>query len=344
MSTPGELPSIFFLGCTGFLGGHLLKSLARDLPAYNVIALLRDLSANRKASVSELHPNVTFIDGTLDDDAIIEEWSSKCPIVINTASSDHWPSVRSTLAGLEKNSARHPGKPPIYLHISGLEILSDNCRGESVDPANIRWWTDSSLNLRDCDPSNMHLESDIPIVDAGTRTQNPVRTMIMFPGWIYGLGEGVQKTTTPVRYFRDTYTRIGRAGTWGPGANVMPNVHVKDCASACLTVLKAAIDGKAQEGAEGLYFVASDQPMVPMHEWASAVGDWMFDKGLVTVGGFKPLPAEIVDPLGHYGWSLFGGSQYAKVKRLYTFGWEPLESRKLSLMESLPTELEVAFA
>lgn len=88
---------------------------------------------------------------------------------------------------------------------------------------------------------------------------------------------------------------------------------------------------------------------------------WMFDKGLVTVGGFKPLPAEIVDPLGHCtvllaslcffvdvfpvdGWSLFGGSQYAKVKRLYTLGWEPLESRKLSLMESLPTELEVAFA
>lgn len=176
----------------------------------------------------------------------------------------------ATLAGLKKNSARHPGNPPIYLHISGLGILSDNCRGESVDPANIKWWTDTSLNLRDCDPSNMHLESDIPIVDAGTRTQNPVRTMTMFPGWMYGLGEGVllsppnywcwrqllllgvQKTTMPIRYFRDMYTQIGRAGTWGPGANVMPNVHVKDCASTCLTVLKAALDGKAQEGAEGL--------------------------------------------------------------------------------------------
>ncbi|KAK0453790.1 hypothetical protein EV421DRAFT_1766427 [Armillaria borealis] len=232
MSTPGESSSIFFLGCTGFLGVHLLKSLGRDLPTYNVIALLRDSSASRKASVSELHPNVTIIEGTLDDDAIIEEWSSKCPIVINTASSDHWPSVRSTLAGLEKNSARHPGNPPIYMHVSGLGILSDNCRGESVDPANIRWWTDTSLNLRDCDPSNMHLESDIPIVDAGTRTQNAVRTMIMFPG------------------------------------------RTKDNnAYSCLTVLKAALDGKAQEGAEGLYFVGSDQPMIPMHEWASAVGD-----------------------------------------------------------------------
>ncbi|KAK0206697.1 hypothetical protein DFS33DRAFT_1372937 [Desarmillaria ectypa] len=336
MSTSGELPSIFFLYCTGFLGGHLLKSLGRDLPTYHVIALLRDLSANRRASMSELHPNVTFVEATLDDDAIIEEWSSECPIVINTASSDHWPSVRSTLVGFEKNTACHPGNPPIYIHVSGLGILSDNCRGESVDPANIRWWTDTGLNLRDCDPSNTQLESDISIVDAGTRSQNPVRTMIMFPGWIYGLGE-------------DMYKRIGRAGTWGPGANVMPNMHIKDCASACLTVLKAALDGKAQEGAEGLYeytvyFVGSDQPMIPMYEWASAVGDWMFDKGLATVGGSKPMPAEIVDPLGHYGWSLLGGSQYAKVNRLYTLGWEPLKSRKLSLLESLPMELEVAFA
>ncbi|KAK0461987.1 uncharacterized protein EV420DRAFT_139887 [Desarmillaria tabescens] len=344
MSKPGELPSIFFLGCTGFLGGHLLKSLGRDLPAYPVVALLRNSSESRRASVSELHPNVTFVEGTLDDNAIIEEWSSKCPIVINTASSDHWPSVRATLAGLEKNSAHHPGSPPIYIHVSGLGILSDNCRGESVDPASIKWWIDTDLNLRDCDPSNTHLESDIPIVDAGTRSQNPVRTMILFPGWMYGLGERVQKTTMPLRYFRDMYKQIGRAGTWGPGANVMPNVHVKDCASACLTVLKAALDGKAQEGPEGLYFVGSDQPMIPMHEWASAVGYWMFDKGLATVGGSKPMPTEIVDPLGYYGWSLLGGSQYAKTNRLYTLGWEPLESRKLSLMESLPMELEAAFA
>ncbi|KAK0491170.1 hypothetical protein IW261DRAFT_1556323 [Armillaria novae-zelandiae] len=170
----------------------------------------------------------------------------------------------------------------------------------------------------------MHLKSDIPIVDVGTRTQNPVRTMIMFPGLIYGSGEGIQKTTAPIRYVIDLYTQIGRAGTWGPGANVVSNGHVKDCASACLTVLKAALDGKAQEGAEGRLeslfkcsnFVGSDQPMVSMHGWASA---WMFDKGLVTMGGSKPMPPAVA----------FRRLLYPKVKRPYTLGWEPAESRKV---------------
>lgn len=32
----------------------------------------------------------------------------------------------------------------------------------------------------------------------------------------------------------------------------MNNVHVKDCANAILVVFKAALEGKAEEGAEGL--------------------------------------------------------------------------------------------
>ena len=45
---------------------------------------------------------------------------------------------------------------------------------------------------------------------------------------------------------------VGYAGTWGPGANVMNNIHVKDCAAGLLLVLQAALEGKADEGAEGI--------------------------------------------------------------------------------------------
>lgn len=44
---------------------------------------------------------------------------------------------------------------------------------------------------------------------------------------------------------------VGYAGTWGPGANSMNNIHIKDVASSLLVVLKAALEGKADEGAEG---------------------------------------------------------------------------------------------
>ena len=50
----------------------------------------------------------------------------------------------ATLDGLEKNSASRPGKPPLYIHISGCGILSDNVRGEKVD--NIKEWSDIGLD------------------------------------------------------------------------------------------------------------------------------------------------------------------------------------------------------
>ena len=45
---------------------------------------------------------------------------------------------------------------------------------------------------------------------------------------------------------------VGYAGTWGRGANAMNNIHVKDCAAGLLLVLQAALEGRADEGPEGL--------------------------------------------------------------------------------------------
>lgn len=47
------------------------------------------------------------------------------------------------------------------------------------------------------------------------------------------------------------FKSAGFAGTWGPGLNRMGNLHVKDCTNAILTVFKAALEGKAEEGREG---------------------------------------------------------------------------------------------
>ncbi|KDQ57883.1 hypothetical protein JAAARDRAFT_57706 [Jaapia argillacea MUCL 33604] len=331
---------IFFLGATGYLGSEVLTLLGRQYPQYRIVALLRPSSLSRVAKLHDLHPNVTIVEGTLDDDTVIQDESSKADIVINTASSDHLPSVKSTLAGLEKSSAIRPGNPPIYIHVSGMGILSDNARGEPVEF--VKEWSDIGLDLKDCPPTNMHLDSDIMIVKAGTRKENPVRTIIVFPGQIYGHGEGIQKTTLWLRIFLDMALKLGYTGTWGPGANSMNNIHVKDCASAVFTVFKAAIEGRADEGAEGFYFAASTQPKISYREWTQAMGDILHEKGLVKESGTRPMPSEVVDPLGHYGWSLLGGNLFAKPERLARLGWEPTETMKISLMESLPLDIDVA--
>ena len=77
-----------------------------------------------------------------------------------------------------------------------------------------------------------------------------------------------------MRMFYDMFKKAGAAGTWGPGANrvrlsvthhtfpktyllqtfaeQLPSTHVKDVASAVFTVLKAALEDRAEEGKDGI--------------------------------------------------------------------------------------------
>ncbi|KIJ16255.1 hypothetical protein PAXINDRAFT_114072 [Paxillus involutus ATCC 200175] len=334
--------TIFFLGAIGYLGSQFLLLLNSKLPELHVVALLRNPTPERQEQLRQVYSNISFVEGTLDDDVIIQEQVSKADIIINCASSDHLASVKSTLSGLETNSRNHPGKPPLYIHVSGCGIVSDNARGEPVESA--KEWSDIGLDLKQCDQTNTHLDSDIPIVEAGSRTENPVRTIIYFPAQIYGVGEGkcIQKTTLWLRIFLDMMKAVGFAGTWGPGANAMNNIHVKDCAMGLFLVLQAALEGKADEGPDGLYFAASMEPRITYYTWTKVMGDYLHSKGIIKEGGSRPMPPEVVDPLGHYGWSLLGGNQFVKSQRLAKLGWEATETKKLPLLESFPDALEEA--
>jgi len=335
-------PSIFFLGATGYLGSEFLLLLARDFPGLQVNALVRNVTPERASRLQEIYPGINLVEGSLEDDAIIQEQVQKADVVINTASSDHWPSVKSSLAGLEKSAtARGPGNPPLYIHISGCGIISDDARGEPVD--HVPEHSDVGLDLKKCPPTNTHLDSDIPIVEAATRKENPIRSIIVFPAQIYGVGDGVQKTTLWLRFFTDFAKKLGYVGTWGQGFNSMNNIHVKDCANAILTVFKAALEGKADEGAEGFYFAASNAPRIPYREWTKVMGDHLHAEGFIEHPGTRPMPNEIVDPMGHYGWSLLGGNQFAKPERLAKLGWEPTETLKHPLLETMPAAVDEAW-
>ena len=253
--------TIFILGATGYLGSEFLILLARDYPDYPINALVRNATPEKIAQLHELHPHVTVVEGTLEDADIIIAEVQKADIVINTASSDHWPSVKgtfrsdslgrmltfclaATLDGLEKSSAARPGNPPLYIHVSGCGILSDNARGELKDPVKV--WSDIGLDLEECAVASPFLMASLfelisctfntkaaiqsihiwsltnryanhlfnlmrisalayslncdgiaighgfcaKIVAAGTRKENPVRTIIIYPGQIYGVGRG----------------------------------------------------------------------------------------------------------------------------------------------------------
>ena len=92
-----ERQTIFLLGATGYLGSEFLILLARELPQFAVRALVRDPTPERVNRLKEIHPNISVVEGTLEDDTIIQEQIQNVDIVVNSASSDHWPSIKCTL-------------------------------------------------------------------------------------------------------------------------------------------------------------------------------------------------------------------------------------------------------
>ncbi|KAF8905807.1 hypothetical protein CPB84DRAFT_1771238 [Gymnopilus junonius] len=334
--------TIFLLGAAGYLGGQFFVLLSRRLPQFRVVALVRNLDADKKAQLTGINHNLTLVEGTLEDVKVVKEQATQAKYVINCASSDHEGSVQAILAGLEEQSANRPGDPPLYIHVSGVGVTSDNARGEFVPEDQIPKYTDIGLDLDKLPPANPHLHCDKVIVAAGTRKDNPVRTAILFPGWIYGIGEGIKKSTIAIRGTAIIYKTIKQAGTWGPGHNAMDYIHVKDCANGLLAIFEAALAGKADTGTEGLYFASSGEPRVTLRDITAVIGDIMFSKGLAIQGSSQPLPPSATDPYGEFGWLLWGGNLGGNAERLRRLGWEATESKQLPLLSSLSQEVEVA--
>ncbi|KIM42745.1 hypothetical protein M413DRAFT_444414 [Hebeloma cylindrosporum] len=336
--------TILLLGATGYLGSQFLVDLGRKSLPFSVIALVRNVGEEKEAKLKKLYPNLEIIEGTLEDADKIKDLASKAKYVINSASA-HSGSVDAILAGLEKQSAVRPGDPPVYIHISGLGILTDYARGEEVDEATIPRYSDVGFHLEQLPPPNQALptvKTVARVVAAGTRQENPIRTIIVFPGYVYGLGEGFRKSSLGYQMFLDIGESAGFAGTWGPGHNSMTNIHIKDYSNGLMMIFEAILQDKADEGAQGYYFLTSDEPPVTFREVTQVIGDVMFSKGHYKEGGTQPLPQAVTEASGDFGWALMGGNHRVDTQRLRKLGWEAKETKKVPLLESLPLELEVA--
>lgn len=81
-------PTIFFLGATGYLSGNVLLLLGLHYPDYHVKALVRNPTPERIAKLKDIHPNLSIVEGDLNDANTIVHEASTADIVINSASSD----------------------------------------------------------------------------------------------------------------------------------------------------------------------------------------------------------------------------------------------------------------
>ncbi|KAE9393617.1 NAD(P)-binding protein [Gymnopus androsaceus JB14] len=351
--------SIFLLGATGYVGGQVLVSLSTDFPTFPIRTLARNLSPGKTDQLKSLHPKVETVEGSLTDVSLIEEEAAKADIVINVAVAGDIDSVtgedlRTTLTksyeqntytailrGLKQRSnSSQSSQTPIYIHMSGTAITGDNARGELITPE--RLWIDTEFNLNNIKDSHKLLPGACEAVVEASKT-GEIRTMIVLPGVIYGIGPGVQKISLPHRFILNMAAQAGHSGTFGPGRNILGIIHLKDVANAVSAVLKGALSGSTiGEGEKGFYFVLSKY-MVSISEFSGIIGDTLFRNGLISRPGSSPFSASVADSTGPVGYTVFGSSQFCRAERLSSeFGWTAEHTERSPLQESLPEEIEFA--
>lgn len=313
--------SLVLLGATGFVGCYVTELLAQKHPEFEVTTILRSVTPERTSILRSLDPNISILEGDLEDRELVSNTAEKADVVIHVAHSDHEPSVSAVLEGLTRRAQaarKAGGEPPIYLHMSGCGIVADNVRGEYRAPETIKEWSDLDLDLNECPSGNTHLPTDKAILAAGTRKEDPIRTIIVFPSLIYGMGK-TERCGMWLPIFAEFARKCEHAGTWGPGEVTQYAIHVRDVASAVLFLLEAALDGRVKGGEDGLceyqacdatggadselmeivVFATTKEPNMTWKEINDVLGEVLWKRGEIKEPYSKPFPPEITEPLGH---------------------------------------------
>ncbi|KAF9068773.1 hypothetical protein BDP27DRAFT_1383459 [Rhodocollybia butyracea] len=338
--------SIFLLGATGYVGGQVLLSLAAEFPSLPVRALARNLSPSKVTHLKSLHPNLEVIQGSLDDISVIEAEAEKTDVVINVAAAEHMGSVNATLRGL-KVRATSSLPAPIYIHMAGTSLISYTSSGEFIAPKHIWTGTEFTDTLMSTEFDGHLFKDPCEAIVQANKTSPSVRTMILLPGFIYGIGPGIQKVTLPLRLYLSLASQAGHVGTIGPGRNVVGCIHIKDVANAVSAVLDGALKGKSiGEGSNGFYPVVSKY-MTSMLSVCEIIGDVLLNQGIVSTSTARPIPfsAQIMEQLGPWV-DVMSSNQFCRSDRLIKeLGWSAKHSELAepgeSFYESLPKEIEL---
>lgn len=168
-----------------------------------------------------------------------------------------------------------------------------------------------------------------------------VRTAIISPGKLYGVGTGpVKKYTTP--FIASTTIINGEGFQIGTGAATMGTIHVLDLARLYVLLVGEALKpngGSADWGADGYYFGVVDEVSIAQH--SGIVTEELAALGHIKskeVAVYSIEKAAKINPFMPY---LFGASARARASRAKKLGWKPVE---LGVLETLRTDIREEYA
>ena len=212
---------VFVTGATGYIGGSVANALLKH--GAQVTGLVRSIERAEEVSAFGIKPII----GTLDDDELLGAAAVNADVIINAADSDHAGSAISLLNALE-------GTGKTFLHTSGSSIVGTHAGGELVEDI-----FDEETAFTPSPGRAARVALNEHVMSFRSRG---VRSTILCPSLIYGIGHGVKKDSMQVPWLLQTARRHGVAKHFGPGLNRWSNVHIDDLVKLYLLAIDHASD------------------------------------------------------------------------------------------------------
>ena len=213
---------IFCTGTSGYIGGSVAVALAAA--GHEVSGLVRsERSAEQVAAFG-----ITPVHGTLDDAGVLRAAAVRADAVINAANADHEPSAQALLGAIE-------GTGKTYIHTSGSSTVGTQSAGQRVDAV---FDEDTPFTPSSGRAARVALNEHILSFKA-----KGVRSIIICPSLIYGIGRGPAKHSVQVPLLIKLAKKTGVARHYGPGENIWSNVHIDDLVEFYLLAFASAPAG-----------------------------------------------------------------------------------------------------
>jgi nucleoside-diphosphate-sugar epimerase len=217
---------IFVTGATGYIGGSVAERLVAS--GHQVVGLLRPTESAKAPLLRDraIEPVI----GTLDDSETLTHAALAADAVIHAASADHYGSVVTLIAALERS-----GKT--LINTTGSAIVADSAAGEYA--SSIVFTEDSYFEPVPFRRARVTTNSLV----RQASIEKGLRTIVICPSMIYGRGRGLQPDSDQLPKLTALSKKMGAGVYFGKGLNRYSNVHIDDLAELYLLALEKAPGG-----------------------------------------------------------------------------------------------------
>ncbi len=292
--------NVFITGAAGYIGGSVAVTLIKA--GHKVAGLVRNEARAREVEPFGIEPVI----GDLGNSEVLERAADASDAVINIANSDNRDVVDVFLNTMQ-------GSSKTFVQSSGTSIVADLADGEYPGKIYEETTPVDPLPLR---------AGRVALNDAVLAASNEkLRTMVICPSLIYGIGLGASADSMQVPWMIDLAKKHGVGRHIGPGENIWSNVHINDLVDLYL---------RALEKAPGGAFYYAENGENSMRELAEAVSRMLGYGGRTQSMSVEDAVAEWGEGGARY--TMGSNSRVRAVRARQELGWSP---SALSLLDEV---------